>query len=47
VFTKVSELIEPATGQWDEQILKDIFCSQDVEIICAVPVHEDVEDSWA
>lgn len=44
VLTNVNELINPATGQWDEQLVKDTFWKIDADVILATPVREDFED---
>jgi hypothetical protein len=44
VLTKVSELIDPITGQWDEELVRDIFWEMDVQIILATPIRDDFED---
>jgi hypothetical protein len=31
-------------GGWDEQMVDDIFCAQDAQIIKALPMYEDLED---
>jgi len=33
LLTKVSELIDPLTGEWDEQLIRDIFWPQDADEI--------------
>jgi hypothetical protein len=33
ILQKVAELINPATGYWDEQMIKDIFWEEDARII--------------
>jgi hypothetical protein len=38
IYTKVSELISPLTGQWDEQLVADTFLPFDVETILATPI---------
>jgi hypothetical protein len=40
VFTKVHELVDLTSGQWDEQLLNDTFCAQDVRIIRASPAGD-------
>jgi hypothetical protein len=47
VFTKVNELINPITGQWDEVLVRDNFLQIDVETILATPIREDFEDFFA
>jgi hypothetical protein len=44
VITKVSDLINPVTGQWDEQLIRDVFMSIDAEAILATPIRDDFED---
>jgi hypothetical protein len=44
LISKVSELIDPATGSWDVQLLNDIFWEEDVRNIMEIPVrlgHKD------
>ena len=33
LLTKVSELINPVTGEWDVQLIQDIFWPEDVAVI--------------
>lgn len=35
----VAELIDPTTGSWDVQMVRDIFWEEDARIILALPVH--------
>ncbi|XP_031120872.1 uncharacterized protein LOC116024110 [Ipomoea triloba] len=42
----VSGLINPSSGTWDDQILRDIFNPIDVERILQIPVSPHYEDSW-
>jgi hypothetical protein len=44
LLTKVSELIEPITGLWDEQLVTDVFWPEDAEAILMIPTNEDFED---
>jgi hypothetical protein len=44
LLTHVSELIDPITGTWDEVLVREIFCDEDVECILGIPVHEDLDD---
>jgi hypothetical protein len=41
---KVSELINPITCSWDEELVGQTFVEQDVEIILATPVHTELAD---
>lgn len=45
VVNKVSDLSDPNTGTWDEVLINDIFCEEDVEHIKSIPVCEHMEDS--
>jgi hypothetical protein len=47
VLTLVKELMDPVTGGWDELLVDDLFLPQDAQMIKAIPIFEDVEDSWA
>ena len=44
VLTRVCELIDPYTGSWDHDLLEQTFWEEDVEIIKAIPVHQDMDD---
>ena len=44
ILTHVDELIDPSSGQWDEQLVREIFWQQDVEQILSIPVHIEMED---
>jgi hypothetical protein len=44
LLTKVSELIDPVTGRWDDQLVLQTFVPQDAELILATPVHTELED---
>jgi hypothetical protein len=44
LLTKVCELIDPSTGQWDETLIRTIFCEFDASTILAIPICEDFED---
>jgi hypothetical protein len=47
ILQKVTELINPATVYWDEQLIKDIFWEEDARIILSLPIVEDAEDFLA
>jgi hypothetical protein len=47
VLTKVSELIDPTTGSWDEELVRDIFWEFDVKDILATPIKPEFEDFLA
>jgi len=40
VLTNVADLIDPVTGSWDVELVRDIFWEEDAEIILALSVHE-------
>ena len=45
MLTKVEEIIDPHTGQWDEALIHSVFFSVDVHRILQIPLHvEAVED---
>ncbi|CAN6246168.1 unnamed protein product [Urochloa humidicola] len=44
LLRKVSELIDPNTGKWDETMVRDTFWDQDAECILSIPTHTDLED---
>jgi hypothetical protein len=44
VITKVAELLNPATGQWDVQLVNDIFCDEDATVILTMPLGEETDD---
>ncbi|WVZ48964.1 hypothetical protein U9M48_000349 [Paspalum notatum var. saurae] len=39
VLTRVSNLIDPSTGTWDEELVKEIFWEEDAELILSLTVH--------
>jgi hypothetical protein len=49
IITRVSERINPATGQWDVQLVSDVFYEQDVSTILATPLRIDYENfpAWS
>jgi hypothetical protein len=45
IYTKVSDLIDPITNSWDEELIIEIFWSVDKHIILAIPLpSHDLED---
>lgn len=45
VLTMVSELIDPSTREWDEQLIRDNFWPIDVDRILQIPIyHQQTED---
>jgi hypothetical protein len=47
LFTYVDELINPITGLWVEQLVKENFWEEDTTIILAIPIFEGTENSLA
>jgi hypothetical protein len=46
VYTRVSELISPVTGQWDIQLLTDLFNEVDVGRILQIPLNSHGFDDF-
>jgi hypothetical protein len=44
LLTKVTKLIDPSTGTWNEELVSQTFLPQDAELILATPVHYDLDD---
>jgi hypothetical protein len=44
LLSRVSELIDPGTGQWDEQLVRNNFWEMDANTILAIPIRDDFED---
>jgi len=44
ILSKVSELIDPHTDSWDEQLVRDTFWPEDAEEILRIPVNRDLQD---
>jgi hypothetical protein len=42
----MANLIDPFTGQWDEDLVRDTFITVDVERILMVPLSEHVTDDF-
>lgn len=47
ILTTVDELLDPATGTWDSELVNDIFWKEDAIIILAMTVHEGRENVLA
>jgi hypothetical protein len=39
--------MDPVNGSWDESMVRELFCAQDVTTILAIPTDEDSKDEWA
>jgi hypothetical protein len=44
---RISELINPVTDQWDEELLIDHFNLDDIKEILMIPIYPDMEDTIA
>ena len=47
LLTRVNELIDPVTGEWDEQLICDIFWLEDAAEILRIPIDVHMDDSPA
>lgn len=47
ILEKVADLINPVTGFWDEQLIRDTFWEQEAKFILSIPLFEDMEDFQA
>ncbi|XP_031106167.1 uncharacterized protein LOC116010798 [Ipomoea triloba] len=46
VFDRVAELIDPATSDWNIQLINEYFNSRDVRLISQIPVSMNHSDQW-
>lgn len=44
LITKVDELIDPHTEQWDVPLLEEMFRDEDVQAIQSIPIHLEMND---
>ena len=44
LLTRVSELIDPATNQWDHQLMTQTFTPADAATVMAIPICDQYED---
>lgn len=44
---RVSEVIDPVSGDWDTQLLIDTFWEQDSRVILALPVNTSLDNAAA
>jgi hypothetical protein len=44
LVTKVAELIDPLTGTWDHQLVKDLFWEEDAINNLAIPVRQNSDN---
>jgi len=47
VLTKVSELINPVSGDWDTQLIHEVFWEEDWNRILSIPIKPGMEDILA
>lgn len=47
VISTVAELIDPITGCWDENLVKEIFWHVDANQILAIPLRDGMDDYYA
>jgi hypothetical protein len=40
----VEELIDPNTGDWDEQLVRDTLWEEEAEVILTIPIGEGLPD---
>ena len=46
-MNKVSDLINPITGIWDEELVRDVFWPEDAGLILSIPLKPGYEDFLA
>jgi len=44
VLTRVSELIDPTTGDWDRHMVEEVFWEEDWKHILSIPIKHGMED---
>jgi hypothetical protein len=44
LLIKVNELINPVTGEWDEQLVRETFWPEDANEILRITIAENLED---
>jgi len=44
LMTKAAELVDPTTGTWDEELVRQTFWPQDAKDKLATPTHPELED---
>lgn len=43
LLSKVFELINPITNQWDEDLIRQTFWAEDAKVILQIPLQDDTE----
>lgn len=46
VLTWVNELIDPVSGEWDENLIREFFWPIDVDRILQIPLHQDDTEDY-
>lgn len=46
ILTKVNELIDPSSGEWDEQLIRDNFWRIGAERILQIPLHHQITEDY-
>ena len=46
-MTRGSELIDPVTGKWDTELIRDIFWEEDADLILQMPLRDGAVDFLA
>lgn len=44
LMSYVAELMDPYTGSWDEQMVRDTFWEEDAQLILAIPIHAGMQN---
>jgi hypothetical protein len=44
ILTRAAELLNPVTGQWNEEMVTSTFWSEEVPTILVIPVHMEMDD---
>jgi len=47
ILNKVSDLIDPMSGDWDRSLVNDVFWEEDAKYILSIPLKSGMEDSLA
>ena len=47
LLSRVNELIDPTTGEWDERLICDIFWPEDTTEILRIPINQHMQDCHA
>ena len=46
LLSRVNDLIDPVTGEWDEQLIRDNFWHIDAKRILQIPLHHQVTEDY-